>query len=91
MYKRKVVFAILFILGVSLLNVAVLIDASNQVDQLAVDAFEQQPITASEIASVVANKKCNIKNGECDIDDTRNCAIYKATGNCIPPPISRTP
>lgn len=89
MSKRKVVFAILFILGVSLLNVAVLIDASNQVDQLVVDAFEQQPITADDdVAYYVANKKCNIKNGECDIESVRNCPIYKASGNCIPPPIN---
>lgn len=42
MSKRKMVFAILFFLGVLLVNDAVLIEAFHQENQLAVDPLNQQ-------------------------------------------------
>lgn len=71
MSKTKVVFAILFILGVSLLNVAVLIEASNHENQLAVDSFEQQPMPMSK--SYHSDKDCNSSSKVCDIPNGSGC------------------
>lgn len=71
MSKRKVGFAILFILGVSLLNVAVLIDASNQENQLAVDAFEQQPLPME--SNYYAKRGC---------DSSKRCSIIDRHSSC---------
>ena len=71
MSTSKVIFAILFILGISLLNVAVLIEASNQETQLSVDAFEQRPLPAARIT--YPDKACNNSSKKCNIDSTGNC------------------
>lgn len=84
MSNRKVVFAILFFLGISLLNVAVLLNASNQENQLVVDAFDQQPLADGD--QTYYNVKCNISaepEPNCTIDEEDStCTIYKKTGNC---------
>ncbi len=71
MLKRKVVFAILFILCASLLNGAVLMGTLNQDNQLAVDSFEQQPIPAG--TSYHSDKDCNSSSSVCDIEDGSGC------------------
>ena len=75
MLKRKVLLATLFILGISLLNVAVLIEASNQESQLSVDTSEQQPIPTP--SSTHTKKKCNGSTGRCSIVDANyTCREY---------------
>lgn len=76
MFTKKMVFAILFILGVSLLNVAVLIEASNHENQITVDAFEQQPLPV--VKTVFTKKTCN--SGRCNKPDTGNCT--ETNGYC---------
>ena len=77
MSKRTVIFATLFIVGISLLNVAVLIEASNQEDALIVDPFEQQPVPAAIERNHLCNfeaKRCWIKNKSYDcVQEPRNC------------------
>ena len=67
MSKRTVIFALLFIAGISLLNVAVLIEASNQEDSLLVDPFEQQPVPVS----IHYNKRCNLESNRCEIQNDK--------------------
>ena len=78
MSKRKVIFALLFIASISLLNVAVLIEASNQEDQLVIDAFNQQPIIAGTVNYPKRNcdavKRCSI------VDRHDDC--YEINGYC---------
>lgn len=78
MCKRNLIFAILFIFGISLLNAVVLIEASNQEHQLTVDAFEQQPIPVYR--GVIKEKNCNTDNGECDIPSATSCRFVN--GDC---------
>ena len=77
MSKRTVIFALLFIAGISLLNVAVLIEASNQEDALFVDPFEQQPVPAS----IHYNKRCNKQSNSCSIDNTKYDCVQRPL-NC---------
>ena len=71
MSKKKVVFTLLFIASISLLNIVVLIEASNQGDPLLVDPFEQQPVPAVVIKY---NKYCNQAILQCDIyNDSSDC------------------
>ena len=78
MFKRKVVFAILFMLSVSWINVAVLIEASNQENQLLVDAFEQQPIPTG--SDTYAKRRCN-QSKRCNIVD-KNSTCVEVNGYC---------
>ena len=79
MSNRKVVFAVLFILGISLLNVAVLIDASNQGSQLTIDAFNQQPIPMYK--GNIRDRDCNSDNSRCDIVNHGNICT-EVNGKC---------
>ena len=80
MLTRKVLLGILFILGISLLNVAVLIEASNQESQLFVDPAEQQPIRVDQTHQ---NRRCHLGTGYCHImDNNSSCTIYDSTGKC---------
>ena len=72
MFKRKVLLAILFVLGVSLLNVAVLIEASNQENQLCADPSEQQPMPAAR--TYHTGRACDTSTGLCSIESSsQNC------------------
>ena len=77
MSKRTVIFAILFIVGMSVVNLAVLIEASNQEDALIVDPFEQQPVPAAIRQNHLCNfeaKRCWIENkGNDCVQEPRNC------------------
>ena len=79
MFKRKVLLAILFILGISLLNVAVLIEASNQENPLFVNPSEQQPIA---VDVHYTGRKCNSSNGKCDIYDANSNCTEHSDGSC---------
>ena len=79
MSKRKLALAILFILGVSLLNAAVLISASNHESQLSIEAFDQQPVPVTRYTFFY--RKCNSDTSRCDILD-RNSTCYEVNGNC---------
>ena len=77
MFKRKVLLAILFILGISLLNVAVLIEASNQENPLFVDPSEQQPMP---VDTYHTGRECNTSSNLCDIDNAdKNCWQYSSS------------
>lgn len=80
MSKSKIVFAILFILGISLLNVAVLIEASNHENQLSIGAFEQQPLPAARIT--YPDKACNNSSKKCTIDKTGASCVEENDGRC---------
>lgn len=67
MSKRTVIFALLFIVGISLLNVVVLIEASYQGDQLVVDPFEKNVLPAATNFDLVTDYLCNYRSNRCDI------------------------
>lgn len=71
MSKRKVIFAILTVLGITLLNAVVLIQASNQGDQLLVDSLDQQAVPAAQ-QKIEPNRLCNFVSNRCDIEQTGN-------------------
>ena len=76
MSKRKVIIAILFIASISLINVAVLIEASYQGNQLDIDPFELQSFFAEE-TNLYKNKLCNFVTRRCDISNqSNNCLQY---------------
>lgn len=77
MSKRKLYLAILLVLGVSLLNVAVLINASNQESQLSIDASDQRPVPVYR--GTVYKRDCNA--GKCDIvNENADCKVVN--GKC---------
>lgn len=77
MSKWKIGWAILFILGISLLNVGVLIEASKPGNQPTVDSFDQRPVPVYR--GTVLKKECN--NGVCDIDNqNKDCKVVN--GKC---------
>ncbi len=76
MSKKKVTFALLFIASISLLNVAALIEATYEADQLDADAFKLLPFFASSV-SLHTNKLCNYVSNQCDIASrNNNCLQY---------------
>lgn len=80
MSKRTVIFAILFIVGISLLNVGVLIEASYEANQFDVDAFKLPPLVSVNI-SLQPNKLCNNVSNACDIS-TKNNNCWQMPRNC---------
>ena len=78
MSKRKIVFALLLIASTSLLNIVVLIEASNQENQLTVDPLKQQSLQSRSEYELHYNKLCNYASWRCDIDqDGNNCYQYR--------------
>lgn len=79
MSKQKVALAILFILGVSLLNGAVFISASNHESQLSVDAYDQQVIPAARKKFV--GNACGTYNKRCTIN-APDSTCWETNGKC---------
>ena len=79
MSKRKLYLAILFILGVSLLNVAVLINASNQESQLSIDVSDQRPVPVTRKKFV--GNACGTYNKRCTINAPES-VCYEVDGKC---------
>ena len=71
--KRKIVFALLLIASVLLLNVAVLIEASNQENQFTVDPFEQQLFPTG--GKIIANVMCNYASSRGEIIEDYNSML----------------
>ena len=78
MSKRNIAFVVLFIFGISLLNAFVLVEASNQKNQLSVGAFDQQAIRAER--NTYPKRRRN-ENGRCNIVD-RNSTCVEINGYC---------
>ena len=78
MLTRKMVLGILFILGISLLNAAVLIEASNQESQLFVDPADPQPMLAT--SGTYTFRRCNSTVGKCNIIDNNYDCTETSSG-----------